>query len=207
MDSLSIIAQPVLIGEQSTDVKVDKRMNNRGAAMRMSYSASYKLTFVEDVNYNLDSGMFQTPTSYFRSKELTEDKVVNCVKNYGSWSKNIEKITAATMKNFKKSTVGKSPFHKVEAKLYQVITDHRAKGRRVSNNFIRLEALKIFNIMKLDNSSGLAGKVFKASNGWRSNFMKRKKLGIEKGNRGIRNHPTNMLRHTLSFSKNLDLTS
>ena len=74
-------------------------------------------------------------------------------------------MTERKLKNIKKASRGASPYYKLEYRLYQYILSHRKKGLCVSNTFIRVRALYIFNELKISPTSDLEGKVFKASNG------------------------------------------
>ena len=75
-----------------------------------------------------------------------------------------------------KARVTRSPYHHMENLLYSEIVKKRKNGHRVSNTFIRLRAIVIFKELKEQGVSGYLTTEFKASNGWRTNFIKRRQL-------------------------------
>ena len=54
------------------------------------------------------------------------------------------------------------------------------KGQKVSSQWLRINALKIFNVKKLDNQAKWVTTSFKASCGWMIRFIKQKKINFRK---------------------------
>ena len=163
----------------------------------------YKVEFVESVQAALDDAdltTITTPTSYFRSIGCSNHDIATNVARFGKWSKKeeLEKLMKRKLSNLKRVRTGKSPFEKLESNLLAKIKHHRKKSRRVSNSFIRITALKIFEELKSDESSGYQGKAFKASVGWQCRFIKRNKLKYAKRKSGKKKHPND---HIEKFEK------
>jgi len=94
---------------------------------------------------------------------------------------------------------GTSPFARLESVLLAKIKEHRKKSRRVSNTFIRVNALQIFEELKRDERSGYHNKVFKASTGWQCRFIKRNKLKYAKRKSGKKMHPNDHVKKIENF--------
>ena len=186
--------------------KEDGRRKNVGSSKRNTYSIDYKLSLIEEVEQFINDDAFPdvtNPTLYFRHINCTEDQVQRYVAQYGKWARQVESMTERKLKNIKKASRGASPYHKLEHRLYQDILSHRKKGLRVSNTFIRARALHIFNELKSIPNSGLEGKDFKASIGWRINFIKRKKLKYRKRKSGKNKSPNDHVPAYLAFLQKL----
>ena len=138
----------------------------------------YKVEFVESVQAAQDDAdltTITTPTSYFRPIGCSNHDIATNVARFGKWSKKeeLEKLMKRKLGNLKRVRTGKSSFEKLESNLLAKIKHHRKNSRRVSNSFIRITALKIFEELKSDESSGYQGKAFKASVCWQCRFIKR----------------------------------
>ena len=84
-------------------------------------------------------------------------------------------------KNFgAKSRETRSPFHLMENLLYAEIVNKRRNGHRVSNTFIRVRGIVLFKQMQEQGVPAYQITVFKASNGWRTNFIRRRNLKYRK---------------------------
>ena len=131
----------------------------------------FKVGFIERVQLALDDPDLPTitkPTSYFRSIGCSEHDVTTNVARYGKWSKpeELEKLMKKKLANLKRVRSGTLPFVKLESVLLAKIKEQRKKSRRVSNSFIRINALQIFKELKSNESLGYHNKMFKASTGW-----------------------------------------
>jgi hypothetical protein len=80
----------------------------------------------------------------------------------------------------------KSPFHLMETELYQRVTEHRSKGRKVSRLWITTRAKKILKEQDSKNGTFFYHK-FKASRGWFHRFLKRRKIKFRKRKSGKKN--------------------
>ena len=163
--------------------QVDKRCNNRGSARRRRYTMKDKWEIVEMCDEAISSDDYPTitsPTQYFQYYYRNEDAVHKWVSSYGKWTKreNREIMVAEILgKNFaSKGKFTRSPFHRLESTLYNEILTKRKSGHRVSNTFIRIRALTIFKDLQEQGVADYKNATFKASNGWRTNFIKRRKL-------------------------------
>ena len=81
------------------------------------------------------------------------------------------------IKNSKK--YGKSPFEAIEAVLHDHIKDHRKKGRKVSEHFMRAHARKITKDALPEKADA-----FKAIKGWFHQFLRRKGTKFRKRKSG-----------------------
>ena len=75
-----------------------------------------------------------------------------------------------------RALVTRLPYHHMENILYSEIVCKRKKGHRVSNTFIRLRTIVIFKQLREEGIAAYVNTEFKASNGWRTNFIQRRKL-------------------------------
>lgn len=86
-------------------------------------------------------------------------------------------------KHCKHSRIGdsfkKSPCQIMENELHKVIAEHRAKGRKVSQNFTRVTTRTLIKTALPDKAES-----FKASIGWFMRFLKRKKIKFRKRKSG-----------------------
>ena len=163
--------------------KIDQRCNNRGSAKRQRYSMKEKWDIIERCDETIASEEFpsiRNPTQYFQYNYRNEDAAHKWVALYGKWTKpeQRERMVGVILgKNFaSKGKFTRSPFHHLETILYNDILTKRKSGHRVSNTFIRIRALAIFKELKEQGVQGYNTMTFKASNGWRTNFIKRRKL-------------------------------
>ena len=94
-----------------------------------------------------------------------------------------EKAADSKYKHVKYSTSGnkykKSPFHVSEVEVLKLAYEHRKKGRKVSQNFIKTKA-KIIVLEKQPEKAD----TFKASNGWFILFCKRHLICFRKHKSG-----------------------
>ena len=99
---------------------------------------------------------------------------------YGKWSKpEYKKKVVAIILGNNFAVRGEftcSLYYQWESLLYQEILDKCRNGHCISNTFIRIRALSLFKQLKDKWVSGYENVQFKASNGWRSNFINRRKL-------------------------------
>ena len=121
-----------------------------------------------------------TPTQYFHYYYRNLDISHKWVLQYGKWSKPAyrEKVVAIILgNNF--AARGKftcSPYHQLESLLYQKILDKRKDGYRILNTLICISDLSLSKQLKDKGVICYKNVKFKASNGWRSNFINRRKL-------------------------------
>jgi len=71
-------------------------------------------------------------------------------------------------------------------------------SRRVSNSFIRINALQIFKELKSIESLGYHNKMLKASTGWQCHFIKRNKLKYAK-RKSEKMHPNDHVKKFENF--------
>ena len=122
----------------------------------------------------------KNPSQYFHYYYRNHDVTHKWVAQYGKWNKEeyCEKMTAEIFgKNFAcKGKQNRLPFYHLENKLYSDILHTRKRGLHVSNTFIRIRALQLFQQLKEDGVPAYQNTTFKASNGWRCRFLKRRNL-------------------------------
>ena len=70
----------------------------------------------------------------------------------------------------------RSPYYHMENVLYGEKLARQKKGHCVSNTFIRLRVLILFQQLKQQDVPVYKDAVLKVSDSWRSNFIKRRKL-------------------------------
>ena len=74
----------------------------------------------------------------------------------------------------------KSPFQLLESRLYTKFRAMRQKSRKVSSNWIRIQAKKEFLALQAQSPAEWGKKTFRASYGWMMRFMKRKNIKYKK---------------------------
>ena len=148
-----------------------------------------------------------SPTQYFQYYYRNEDAAHKWVSSYGKWTKreHRERMVAEILgKNFaSKGKFTRSPFHRLESTLYNEILTKRKSGHRVSNTFIRIRALTIFKDLQEQGVADYKNATFKASNGWRTNFIKRRKLKYRRRKSGKTFSADSHLPKYLDFLKTL----
>ena len=87
----------------------------------------------------------------------------------------------------------------MENLLYNDIFDKRKQGHRVSNTFIRIRALQLHNELERTGDPIYTERPFKASNGWRANFIKRRSLKYKKRKSGKKHSADDHLEQFLIF--------
>ena len=181
--------------------KVDGRKDNKGSQRRRRYTMQEKFDIIEQCDETIASNAFpkiNTPMQYFQCYYRNQDTCHKWLAQYGKWNKPAfwEKMVAIILgNNF--AARGKftcSPYHQLESLLYEEICDKRKHGHRVSNTFICIRALSLFQQLKDKGVPSYQDMKFKASNGWRSNFIKRRNLKYRRRKSG----------KTFSANKHLD---
>ena len=183
--------------ESTNDPKIDKRQGNRGAATRHSYSARKKIELVESVNEYLNEYAIEnerTVTKYFSDvMKCRPNELQQMCNRFYKWRKHdaYERCLREVL-NLKKNQDGSkrkgtnraSPFQEIETELYAKIVEFRRNGRKISANWIRINARKIF-IEKQNNNPGRWGNIeFQASYGWMRRFMARRNMKYKKRKNG-----------------------
>ena len=171
----------------------DKRVNNRGAAVRRRYSAREKVDFVDKVNEFINdvSNSSVSVASYFRGVlKCRESEVQSMCNTYYKWGKKEEyENNLRVILNMPKNAKGrrrvtnsnkKSPYHDMESELYSKFVTMRRSGRKVSASYIRIEGKKIFDRLKSENPAKWMGMEFKGTYGWMRRFIKRKNIKFRK---------------------------
>ena len=173
--------------------KPDKRRGNKGSLRRRRYSMQEKFDVMEQCDETIASDLFptiHTPTQYFNYYYRNPDICHKWVSQYGKWSKPAyrEKVVGIILGNnfAARGKFTRSPYHQLESLLYEEILNKRKNGHRISNTFIRIRALSLFQQLKDESVPGYQDLKFKASNGWRSNFIKRRKLKYRRRKSGKR---------------------
>ena len=166
------------------DTDADGRRNNRGSAVRMKVSNEKKASIIQ--LYEQQS----LSVSAFVDKHHLSAKHKKCLsegKDGWRYPSTREKILKAASdkkyKHLKHMTGGKSfrksPYQPMENDLHKLIIAHRAKGRKVSQNFIRISAKKLMKTVQPELAD-----TFKASDGWFQRFLKRKNIKFRKRKSG-----------------------
>lgn len=173
----------------ATNEKIDGRIDNRGSAVRNSWTVIEKLELLDTVNEALDSGEARDVADYFRNvKQLGNVEADRMSNRYYRWNKDYKNILNAVMneglkKNSKKKRMRKrtkSPFHEVETELYKRFVERRKNSQKVSARWIRVNGVKIFNDMKQQDPEKWGEVRFKGSYGWMRRFIKRKNIKFRK---------------------------
>ena len=145
----------------------------------------------------------RTPTDYFQMMHPSQEVAHKWIGLYGKWTKPdhrarmVQAILGNDFESIGKTT--RSAYHKMENLLYNDIIDKRKKGHRVSNTFIRLRALQLHNELERTGDPIYTERPFKASNGWRTNFIKRRSLKYKKRKSGKKHSADDHLEQFLIF--------
>jgi hypothetical protein len=142
--------------------KIDKRSNNRGSAIRVRKSQREKLDLINEVEMAIDDGKVSNTFEYFRNilkmSAAEVERYGNAVNKwrkgeaYATILKGCVGINDAKGMQKAKTHNSRSPFHEIEAQLYKIMVDHRSKGRRVSTQFLRTHARRIYeSFLNSDN--------------------------------------------------------
>ena len=168
---------------QNKDRPPDGRMLNKGSAKRRRYTMKEKYDIVEMCNDAIasdDIPTITTATQYFHYYYANHDIAHKWICQYGKWNKKehrVRMVDEILGKNFaSKARHTRSPFHHMESLLYSEILSKRKLGHRVSNTFIRIRSICIFNRLQEEGVPVYKDASFKSSNGWRTNFIRRRNL-------------------------------
>ena len=163
--------------------RFDGRILNKGANKRLWYSMQFKFDMSEacdEAIHDTSQPSIRHATDYFNLLYASHDIAHKWIGLYGKWNKpenRAKMINCILGKDFESNIkVTRSPFHHMENLLYGDIAAKRKKSHRVSNTFIHLRALILFKQLQEQEIPIYKDTVFKASNGWRTNFIKRRKL-------------------------------
>ena len=162
--------------------KKDGRKQNKGAIYRRRFTARDKIKLVDDVEEGFECGVAKTPIEFFRLTLLPEQEAQYRANQYYKWSKPdvYGGLLDEVVHSKRKAVRIKSPFHEVEVDLYEKMRTMRKRGLKVSSKWIQINALKIFGELKTRDAAKWRDVNFKASRGWASRFMKRKKIKFRK---------------------------
>ena len=191
------------------EAPIDKRTYNKGASKRRRYTMKEKYDIIERCEEAINDDELpeiKTPTHYFYHVYENHDEAHKFVGLYGKWNKpdhRLKMINEILGKNFAmKARQTRSPYHQMENKLYGEIVKKRKSGHRVSNTFIRLRALHIFNFLEEQGNPAYQTS-FKASNGWRTNFIRRRNLKYRRRKSGKTSSADKHIPKFLSFLSRL----
>jgi len=174
------------IPETRKRAKKDGRKSNRGVSTRRQFTMQQKMEILARAEeFQLQhGGSFQM---FFDKHYGSNSEAVFA--NFRRWVLPAQrfKIEAAVLDglglkahaSFKKG----SPFQEVEANLYKAFELKRRKGHKVSNKWIRIEALRQFKSLQ-DDSKLPPDLQFKASYGWCRRFMNRRGIKYRKRKSG-----------------------
>ena len=167
--------------------RLDGRVFNKGSKKRLRYTMQFKFDMSEECDeaiHDASQPSIKNATDYFNILYASHDIAHKWIGLYGKWNKaehRAKMINYILGKDFESSKkVTRSPYHHMENLLYGEVLAKRKKGHRVSNTFIRLRALVLFQQLQEQEIPIYKDTVFKASNGWRTNFIKRRKLKYRK---------------------------
>ena len=190
--------------------RLDGRVFNKGSKKRLRYTWQFKYDMTEKCDeaiHDSSQPSIKNATDYFQALYTHHDIAHKWISLYGKWNKEEHRARMVTYilgKDFASTTrQTRSPYHHMENLLYGEVLAKRNKGHRVSNTFIRLRALVLFQQLKEQEISVYAETVFKASNGWRSNFIKRRKLKYRKKKSGKKFSADKHLPQYLNFLQRL----
>ena len=162
---------------------VDGRRRNKGAAKRHRYTLKEKYDIIEKCEETIADERYpeiRNATQYFQHQYRNHDTAHKFVCLYGKWNrpKHRERMVDSILgKNF--ASIGRktrSPYHHMENVLYADIVKKRKSGHHVSNTFIRIRAIVLLKQMQEEGIPAYQNTEFKASNGWRTRFIRRRKL-------------------------------
>ena len=172
-----------MIRTAPNEPKEDRRKYNRGSNERKSYSNSEKVMLVDEVQDALDNGVAKSAQQYFEMQNFTVSQAQIKAANYNKWrygnvySKALQDVVGIVRANAKRKFVNRtSPFRVLESRLYIKFRSMRQKNRKVSSNWIRINALKEFQQLQADYPEEWGARSFNASHGWFIRFMKRKNI-------------------------------
>lgn len=185
---------------------LDGRILNQGIPKRQRYTMKEKYDICEAAEDLINDTAYpeiRTPTDYFQMMHPSQEVAHKWIGLYGKWTKpdhRARMVQAILGNDF--GSIGKttrSAYHKMENLLYNDIIDKRKKGHRVSNTFIRLRALQLHNELERTGDPIYTERPFKASNGWRTNFIKRRSLKYKKRKSGKKHSADDHLEQFLIF--------
>ena len=110
--------------------------------------------------------------------------------------KNASEEKNRCLKSKKSSKHTKSPHANVESILHDKIKQHRAKGRKVSENYIRITAKSI-----IKESFPEMEEQFKGSKGWFHRFLRRKNIKSRKRKSGKKTTGEDNLENIIKVSQ------
>jgi hypothetical protein len=145
------------------------------------------------------------PNFYKLSKPIEEEGVGHSRQKLQKWWKNRDKIRSSVNKHKRKRTKSVySAYHsEMETKLKDWIIQQRALGVCVSGFVIRVKALELERaICEQMNKQCL----FKASNGWLFNFLRRNRFVLRRITTTGRELPENAIDTILSFIADMEKT-
>ena len=162
------------------DTDADGCINNRGSTVQIKVSNEKKASiaqFYEQQSLSVSAFVDKYHLAAKYKKYLSEGK--------DGWQhpRTREKILKAASDKkrmcLKHMTGGKSfrksPCQPMENDLHKIMIAHRAKGRKVNQNFMRISAKKLIKTAQPELAD-----TFKASDGWFQRFLKRKNIKFRK---------------------------
>jgi hypothetical protein len=120
------------------------------------------------------------------------------------WWKNREKIKSSTHKNKPRKIISekvRTNHHEMETKLVEWITFQRSLGVCISGFTIRVKAMELEREIRQILGGAV---IFKASQGWLYNFLRRNKLVLRRITTTGRELPDNCIETILSFISEME---
>ena len=178
--------------------KFDRRKDNRGSASRARATSREKIIYVDEINAYLDRYENVTLNKYLLNVNKCHfGEVSKLSLRYYMWNKKKPyKEAIRDLLNLLKNDNGskgirniilKSPFHDMETKLYASFKEMRAKGRKISSNWLMIQGKRIFQEMKRNNLNLWRNQDFKCSYGWMRLFIKSKNIKFRNSKCGKEN--------------------
>ena len=162
------------------DTEADGRMNNRGSAVRIKVSNEKKvpiMQFYEQQSLSVSAFVDKHHLAVKCKKYLSEGK--DGWRHPSTRDKILKAASDKKWMHLKQMTGGKlfrkSPYQPMENDLHKTIITHRAKGSKVSQNFMQISAKQLIKTAQLELAD-----TFKASDGWFQRFLKRKNIKFRK---------------------------
>ena len=149
--------------------RLDGRVLNKGSKKRLRYTMQFKYDMSEQCDeaiHDSSQPLIKNATNYFNAMYTSHDIAHKWICMYGKWNKaehRARMINVILGKDFECSKkVTRSPFHHMDNLLYNEVLTKRVKSHRVSNTFICLRALVLFQQLKEQEIPVYKDTIFKA---------------------------------------------